>query len=361
VVVDHDMVSFKVVSVTIICISVPSSRLMVVASLVENDHDPLDGHTGSPLVFMRSISLWLLPVIALVMLLGHITLIYSGARHLKFDLTSAVLYLTATGSVILSGIYNILAQSIGLVSTDINPLFPGVLIEVSLLSSALILKYGQVQRERSRLKNELTQQHNKMFQQHIEGIEKERNHIAGELHDNIGSKLSNIKRSLFSNELDEGAKRMGAIIDEVRQLSHDLAPTIAKVSGLMPVVEKLITEARSASEVDIKLHSFGFKENLPVESVVQAYRIVQEVLNNIVNHSKAKRADVQFFGYDHLLVVTIEDDGVGFNPTTQSGFGINSLRARAALLKGKIEINSTPGKGCLIVVEIPIAESKAKN
>jgi signal transduction histidine kinase len=55
------------------------------------------------------------------------------------------------------------------------------------------------------------------------------------------------------------------------------------------------------------------------------------------------------------LVLTIEDDGIGFDPAAQSGFGLNSLKARAALLEGKIEINSTPGKGCLIVVEIPTA------
>ncbi len=93
---------------------------------------------------------------------------------------------------------------------------------------------------------------------------------------------------------------------------------------------------------------------------MQVYRIIQESLNNIILHSKAKRADIQFFGYENELVVTVEDDGVGFNAATQSGFGINSLRTRVALLKGKIEINSTPGNGCMIVVEIPITGKSAE-
>jgi signal transduction histidine kinase len=172
-------------------------------------------------------------------------LIYTGIASLRKTTTSAILYLAATGSVILSGMYHILAQSYGLLSPEFNPLFIGILVEISFLSSALILQYGEVQRERAKLKNELVQQENKMFQQYIEGIEKERNRIAGDLHDNIGSKLSNIKRTYFTNEAEEATERMTSLIEEVRTLSHDLAPTIAKVSGLMPLVEKLIVEARS--------------------------------------------------------------------------------------------------------------------
>ena len=303
--------------------------------------------------FLFNISLWFLPTLFLIMFFGLLVLIYTGILSIRKNATSAILYLAATGSVILSGMYHILAQSYGLLSPDLNPLFIGILLEIAFLSSALILQYGEVQRERARLKNELTEQQNEMFQQYIEGIEKERNRIAGDLHDNIGSKLSNIKRTYFNNE-EEGTESMASLIEEVRNLSHDLAPTFAKVSGLMPLVEKLIIEARNSSKIDIKLQTFGFREELTVESIVQVYRIIQESLNNITHHSMAKRADIQFFGYDKELVVTIEDDGVGFDPATQSGFGINSLRTRVALLKGKIEINSTPGKGCMIVVEVPL-------
>ena len=304
--------------------------------------------------FLFNISLWFLPTLFLIMFFGLLVLIYTGIVSIRKHTTSAILYLAATGSVILSGMYHILAQSYGLLSPEFNPLFIGILVEISFLSSALILQYGEVQRERARLKNELTDQQNKMFQQYIEGIERERNRIAGDLHDNIGSKLSNIKRTYFNDEASEGTERMASLIEDVRNLSHDLAPTIAKVSGLMPLVEKLIVEARSSSGIDIKLQTFGFREVLTMESVVQVYRIIQGSINNITIHSKATHADIQFFGYDKELIVTIEDDGVGFSPTTQSGFGINSLRTRVAMLKGKIEINSTPGKGCMIVVQVPL-------
>jgi signal transduction histidine kinase len=307
--------------------------------------------------FLFSISLWFLPVLFLIMLVGLLILIYTGIRSVKTNFTSAILYLTATGSVILSGVYHILAQSLGLLSPEFNPLFVGILVEVGLLSSALILQYGEAQRERTWLQNELVEQKSKMFQQYIEGIEKERNRIAGDLHDNIGSKLSDIKRTYFNNENDEGTIRITSLIEEVRHLSHDLAPTIAKVSGLMPMVEKLIMEARGNSNVDIKLQTFEFKEVLPVESIIQVYRIIQEALHNIILHSNAKRADIQFFGYENEIVITIEDEGVGFNVSTQSGFGINSIRTRAALLKSRIEISSTPGKGCMIVLEIPITKN----
>jgi two-component system, NarL family, sensor kinase len=293
------------------------------------------------------------------MLCGHLALLYIGIGSLRTNFTSVILYLVATGSVIIAGVYNIFAQSVGLLpSNDVNPLFIGILIEVGFLSSALILQYGKVQRDRSKLKNELVQQENKMFQQHIETIERERNRIALDLHDNIGSQLAHIKRSHFANDT-EGNKRMETLIDEVRHLSHELAPTIAKVTGLMPLVEKLIVEARTNSAVDIKLQSFGFKEALKTESIVQVYRIIQEAIHNITSHSKARHAHIQFFGYEDKLNITIEDDGVGFDVAAKSGFGINSMKARVSLLNGRIEINSRPSHGCMIMIEVPIGEANS--
>jgi signal transduction histidine kinase len=100
---------------------------------------------------------------------------------------------------------------------------------------------------------------------------------------------------------------------------------------------------------------FDFRECLSLDQIIQLYRILQEVINNAIKHSEATKIDIQVFGYKKEMSVSIEDNGKGFDiakPT--SGLGLNQLKIRAEILKGKIEINSHPDKGSLILVQVPL-------
>jgi signal transduction histidine kinase len=140
-------------------------------------------------------------------------------------------------------------------------------------------------------------------------------------------------------------------------ISHDLSPVIAHVSGLQPLVEKLIDRARKESRIDIRLQLFDFKEVFNRNQVVQLYRILQEALNNIVKHSGATKADIQLFGHVNEVHLTIEDNGNGFDVAQISeGLGINQMRIRTESLSGRIEINSHQGKGTLILIQVPLPD-----
>lgn len=196
-----------------------------------------------------------------------------------------------------------------------------------------------------------------MYTQYINGIEKERSRIAGELHDDVGSRLSYLKQLMVthSNESTKTADQLEQLIKDVRQLSHDLAPPLAHVSGLVPLIEKLITETRLVTGLEIKFQEHNYKEVLNSNQIQQVYRIIQEVLNNILKHAQATRVDVQIFGHQGEVNISIEDNGIGFNPSeVPDGMGLNQMRIRMESMGGRIEINSHPGKGTLVLIIIPV-------
>lgn len=88
------------------------------------------------------------------------------------------------------------------------------------------------------------------------------------------------------------------------------------------------------------------------------FRICQELLNNSVRHSQATETFVQLINHGEMLVLMVEDDGIGFDPgQSASGFGLRNIRLRAKLLNGTVEIDSTTGKGIVTTVEIPLLNS----
>ena len=147
--------------------------------------------------------------------------------------------------------------------------------------------------------------------------------------------------------------KLEKIIQDVRQLSHDLAPPLAHVSGLLPLIEKLIADVRQSTSIDIKMQVHDYVEKLDPQQIQQVYRIVQEALSNIATHSTASQAHVQIFGHEHEFHLSIEDNGKGFVPKEVNGLGLNTMRIRTESLGGRIEINSHVGKGTDILVQIP--------
>ncbi len=226
-----------------------------------------------------------------------------------------------------------------------------------LLSVALVILFRQVQKERLRLTVELNHQQKQMYQHYIDGIEKERSRIAGELHDDVGSKLSNLKRLLetHSEESLKTAEQIDRLIVNVRQLSHDLAPPLAHFAGIETLLENLIAETRRSSNIDIKFQAYNIKDGLTPEQIQHIYRIVQEALNNIIKHAEATRVDIQLFENPNELTITIEENGKGFDvEKTTHGFGLNQMKIRTKSLGGHIDINSKLGNGSFILIKIPL-------
>ena len=308
---------------------------------------------------MFKLSPIVLPTVNLVVLFGLILLAFSGIKALFTNRIIAIFFLVAYGTLVAAAVFGILNYGFGLFQySGPNPILIAYFFEAMLLSAALVILFRQVQKEQLHLTLELNDQQKKMYKHYIDGIEKERSRIAGELHDDVGSKLSNLKRLLetHSEESLKTAEQIDRLIVNVRQISHDLAPPLAHLAGVETLLENLIADTRRSTGIDIKFQAYDHSDRLTPPQIQQVYRIVQEALNNVAKHAEATRVDVQLFEQPGELNIIIEDNGKGFDVTAQEkGFGLNQMKIRTESLGGHIEINSKPGNGSFILIKIPLA------
>ncbi len=307
---------------------------------------------------MFKLSPVILPLVNVVTLVGLALLAYCGIKALFTNKLVAIFYLAAYFTLVCSAIFVILNIGFGLTQYfGPNPILISYFLEAVILSVALVILFKQVSTDRARLLERVNVQQKEMYQHYIDGIEKERSRIAGELHDDVGSRLSYLKQLLqtHSEQSSKTADQLEELIKDVRQLSHDLAPPMAHLSGLIPLIEKLITETRLATGLDIKFQQHNYQEVLTSNQIQQVYRILQEALNNIVKYAEATRVDVQLFGHEDEINLTIEDNGKGFDPSDMRyGLGLTQMKIRTESLGGRIEINSHPGNGTMVLVSVAV-------
>ncbi|MFK5854873.1 MAG: PAS domain S-box protein [Bacteroidota bacterium] len=211
-----------------------------------------------------------------------------------------------------------------------------------------------------------------------EAQEEERIRIAIDLHDGLGQMLTAVsyttqefqsldlsnlnKRELLVSKIQEQINRA---IRESKNLAHNLIPIVLKDFGLKVAINDLIERANDMYDIQFRFNSFDFNERIDVKLEKALYRICQESLNNIVKHSKAKNANYQIFKQDDLIILVIDDDGVGFDinsPEWKSnkGIGLVSMRERVSAFGGTFSIDSQIGNGTEIIIEIPCRKKKKK-
>lgn len=214
----------------------------------------------------------------------------------------------------------------------------------------------QLEREKSLLALEST----------LYAQEEERQRIAKDLHDGIGALLSTARMQInkVQAELDklqnvDLVKDTETIIamasKEVRRVSHNMMPGILIELGLREAIEDFLEKQRLLMEVDF-LHE-GLNKRFPNEVEIMVYRIVQELVHNSAKHSKASQVDLSLVANQELMTLEYQDNGMGFNREewdSLSNLGLNSIRSRAHFLKGKIELDTAPGKGVSYTIVIPL-------
>jgi len=199
--------------------------------------------------------------------------------------------------------------------------------------------------------------------------ERDRQITAYEIHDGVAQQVT---AALFHLEafrrlrdsditaadksLEISLKLMGQSIDETRHLISGLRPLILDEYGIIEAIEYLIYEHKERSDMSIDFHhDVHFKRLVPpLESAV--FRIVQEAVANACRHSKSEVVLVELVERGDRLHIKIRDQGVGFDPKAidEARFGLRSIRERARLLGGRAEIDSAPGSGACITVELPL-------
>jgi signal transduction histidine kinase len=197
--------------------------------------------------------------------------------------------------------------------------------------------------------------------------EAERWRIADQLHDEVGSMISVVRLNLSEHPLKneaispeklETANRILAnVADTVREMSHQLMPVAIRQYGLINAIEQLITDINTAGKVYIEhlIHGFDDVSKYPEDFQISFYRIVQELFQNIVKHSKATNAIFQLIEHPDSINLYIEDNGKGIDNKNdaKTGKGMGLLTNRIDYFEGKISIEGAPGKGTLIVIDIP--------
>lgn len=199
----------------------------------------------------------------------------------------------------------------------------------------------------------------------IDAQEKERNELAGELHDNVNQLLAAsilylrtaqkqkvIEKNLISQSLDFVQKA----INELRNISHNLTPVDLKMSGLAAALKVLTEKLHVAKSFEVKLTIGKLDEKKLTQSLQLAlYRIVQESINNILKHAEATKVIIHLHEADNNLLLTITDNGKGFDLLTiKKGLGITNIFTRAENFGGSADIISSPGKGCKCHIKIPL-------
>lgn len=223
--------------------------------------------------------------------------------------------------------------------------------------------------ERILLENELNEQRVTRQKQITEAVilaqEKERTEIGKELHDNVNQILgaSNlyINTAMTDDELrqellERSTELVSKAINEIRKISKSLITPGLREIGLIESIEDIIDDMKFAKEdlaIELDLQNIS-EEQIEDRRKLTVFRIVQEQLNNIVKHARATRVLIRLSMEGENIVVTVTDNGVGFDPSRhRKGVGITNIISRTELFNGKVEIQSQPGEGCTLSVSLP--------
>ena len=224
------------------------------------------------------------------------------------------------------------------------------------LVSLLLIFFSYRNKQKSKLEAIRLEQEKSMLEALIKGEEKERERIAGELHDGLASNLTGIKIQL--EQMESSSKEVFEAIQnahkETRRISHNLSPIHIETSGLAGALKSFCAE--NSTEVT-KINFFAQPDKINYKSQSEQtiiYRMCQEVVQNALKHSKATSIDVQIIQQKERLVISIEDDGIGFDLSkVMDSFGMKNLMKNAELLGGNINIDSHQTQGTAVFITIP--------
>jgi signal transduction histidine kinase len=197
--------------------------------------------------------------------------------------------------------------------------------------------------------------------------ELERRRLARELHDETGQALTSMLLGLAAIEAaetpEQGREAVAELrrlvvstLQDVRRLAVELRPKALDDFGLLPALKRLGQTVSEGSRLDVQVEARLGLERLPADTETAVYRIVQEALTNVVKHAEAEHVSILLTRKNESVSVMIEDDGKGFDPGSarSDGLGLLGMEERVALLDGSLVVESTPGAGTTLILELPL-------
>ncbi|UCD58907.1 MAG: sensor histidine kinase, partial [Candidatus Hydrogenedentota bacterium] len=196
--------------------------------------------------------------------------------------------------------------------------------------------------------------------------EEERRLLARELHDDLTQRLAvlaieagKLERQLEASpgeireKVEQMREQMVKLSSDVHDISRQLHPSIIDDLGLRQAIQSECVNFTKREGIAVKYEPKNIPPKIPRDISVCLFRIVQEGLRNIAKHAKVTEAQVKLIGSDNMITLTIEDAGIGFDPTRVrggTGLGLVSMEERARLIRGEFQVRSKPGRGTVIRV-----------
>ncbi|MGZ8523417.1 MAG: tetratricopeptide repeat-containing sensor histidine kinase [Chitinophagaceae bacterium] len=236
-----------------------------------------------------------------------------------------------------------------------------------------------------RHRQQLAKQQHELQQQHIQALEKdkqlvavdsmlkgqeeERSRLAKDLHDGLGGLLSGVKFSLSNMKenlivtpdnmavFERSLDMIDTSIKELRRVAHNMMPEMLTKFGLDEALRDYCNTVNATKLLTVRYQSLGIATRLDSAIEIIVYRIVQELLNNILKHAIASEAFVQLIRENDRLNIVVEDNGKGFDTAmleNNKGAGWVNIRSRVEYLKGQLDVHSEPGKGTLVNIEFNV-------
>jgi signal transduction histidine kinase len=249
-------------------------------------------------------------------------------------------------------------------------LFLAAMLIVVLATSLYLVQYNR------RMFQEvatLSERRSELAQQLISIQESTFRYISRELHDEFGQVLTaigvmlqraNRRASLVEapirEELQEVQEIVQSTLDKVRSLSQALHPVILEEAGLEAAVNTHLPLYQKQTGIQVTYDASGEVPPMDQRVAIHVYRVMQEALNNIARHSKSARAAVRLRYSPDAVVLEVEDAGVGFDDLQEAhGMGLVSMRERAELVNGRLELLKAEGGGVLVRLSVPLTQEEA--
>jgi PAS domain S-box-containing protein len=202
----------------------------------------------------------------------------------------------------------------------------------------------------------------------VEAQERERRAIARELHDEVGQVLTGLKLTLsvvsanappnLSASLADAQAAIGELMGRVRSLSLDLRPALLDDMGLLPALDWYLERYTRRTGVQVELRQQGLDRRFSTEVETVAYRTIQEALTNVARYAGVSAAKVRLLADEQRLMLRVDDSGSGFDCEAaidaRATGGLSGMQERVELIDGLLTIESAPGAGTHVIVELPL-------
>lgn len=227
-----------------------------------------------------------------------------------------------------------------------------------------------ISRQRNKQKLLIQQQEIALLSSRMQGEDLERSRIARELHDGVSILLSAAKMNfsamgkenpelIQTESFQEVGVLLNQTVQEVRSISHNLVPGLLMHQSLPAAVQAFCELIGKGYNLSVELLVYGPFTNSNIEWNYSVYRMIQELVHNVIKHAKASDVLIQMTMHDDKLHLTVEDNGIGFveGKSTVLGIGLQGLRQRVEHMHGQFIFSSTPSVGTTVEIEIPLTDS----